>query len=1808
MERRFIPFILVFITIFLNGCKDKSINGFDKYITGYTSGVINSTTPVQIYLAQAPSGFQAGSILPAKLLNISPSIKGELILKDNRCVEFIPQEKFRNGTTYKVNFLLGSLCKVPDKFKKFTFEFEVIPLALAYEPGILLADPNDPNALQYEGILQSSDEIEPNEVEQKVKASYNGQDILPEWTHDGNQHYFKIKPLVKGSQSKTLNLQFAKDIKNGKTTEIRVPGLHDLTVLDVKASDSTPPVITAYLSEKLDPDQNLTGLVSVDQESSVNYKISDNIIYLYPTSTVEKDYLTVTFHRGIKSNNGNLLETEFTTTVRHNSAKPQVKFIGKGVIVPGNHQAILPFSAIALKAVDVEIIQVLNQNMNFFLQENLYDSHYQLANTARPIFMKKIDLQKDHPNINLNRWNDFTLDLSELVKLEKGTVYRIRLKFKKSYTTLSCAGEAPDSDYNSVNWDDPDSYYYESEYPTGYEWDKRNDPCHISYYNGERFEARNLISTSLGLMAKQSADNNYFISVNDLETTQPIAGCEVSLYNFQNQKLDSAYTGKDGFVQLKPEGKAFILVAQKGEDKAWLRLRDGNALSLSNFDVSGQHVQMGVKGFIYGERGVWRPGDELYLSLILEDKLKVLPDGHPIVAQLMDPNGHIVQSLTGQTGSNNIHCFTFKTAEDAQTGYWHALFKIGGLTFTKTLRIEAIKPNRLAIRMEFPNDNIIGTGVSTAPVKVNTRWLNGAPTSNLKASTEVRLSTNKTGFKTFPDYIFYDQSKYFEATTLSLFDGNTNAAGSFSFSLDAIKTENAPGTLNASFTTRVFENGGDFSISTQNIRYSPYTEYIGIRLPESEDNWYSTEKPVQLSGVTVSPTGKQNGNSEIRIEVYKLDWHWWWDAEDENLSSYVNREYSKSILTKTVKAVNGAFSVPLEIHNYGRYFIRATDPSGHTSGIIAYFGSWEENNNQEIATMLRLNTDKKNYKVGETIQVTFPSSQGASAIVTFENGKSISNIQRIETQQGTTTLTFQATSEMCPNTYIAVSLIQPYNTQDNDRPIRMYGVINVNVEDPGLRLHPTIKVNPELHPGRDFNIEIAEENGKAMNYTIAVIDEGLLSLTTFRTPDPFKTFYAREALGVKTWDFYDYIYGAYGARLDKAFAVGGDEALKNLQDEKNNRFKPVVLFAGPYTLKAGEKQNHTFRMPEYVGEVRTMVISATNGQYGSSEASSTVSNPLMLSVALPRLFTPGDLTDIPVTVFAMKDNIREVTVKMQTDSKITLVGNTSQQLHFDKPGEQVIYFKARINQQTGISTLRTEASSGAEIAKVTEDITIRVPNPRLTNIEEQEAKPGETVSFATALTGDHPVSVLEISSIPPLNLEQRLSYLLDYPHGCSEQITSKAFPQLSLPSLMTLSAAQQAQAEANVREVINRLRNYQTTEGGFAYWPGSPYISEWVSSYAVQFLITAQQEGYSVPVQMLRNATKYLKQVANSWNRTEPWSQQEQAYRLYVLALAGKPDMAAMNRLKESKLQRPVSQWLLASSYALSNETGIAQRMIQNLSSDLADYRETGGTYGSSTRDNALILQSMVTLGLQQPAYRMLEKISRSMGSNQWYSTQETAFALHAAALFVRKYLGSQQGINIIVTTPEGKQEIKTEKTIWQVPLSLHQGKASASVRNDGQGSLFVRQINSYAPFKVVTEKKMSGLQMEVQYYNGNGNRLDIHQLKQGEDVIAEISVKNTGLSGTYEELALSYLIPSGFEIINERLTGNVTWPGAEYADIRDDRFYIYFSLQQNETKTFKFRCNAAFRGEYMLPAIHCSAMYDNSIQAVLPGGKVNIK
>ena len=1801
------------------GCKEspKNVLEYGRFVSSYTRGMIRSGDPVHVRLEE--SALRSRDTLPVpaeELFRISPAASGTVLFRDGQFT-FLPSGRLKNDQTYSISLRLDPVCEnVPADLKVFRFDVKVMPQSFAFQEGGLNLEEREENQCYYKGEIVNADMLDDDrEVEKLVTATYYGKDVELEWEHDSPySHAFAARHLERSDLGRVLKLTFDKRVKNGNDLLVEVPGQKNFSVLEARPGVDTRSIQVLF-SDNLDAGQNLKGLVSVEGVERVNYNVQGNIISIYPdVQELFQGTREVTLFKGIRNRMGDKLPEDVTLRVSFPSVAPKVQFVGRGTFTPGS-SAVIPFSAVGLKAVQLRVIKVFSQNMNFYLQENSYGrgTSRELNRVARPVLNKKIALVKEGEHFNPNTWQDYTVDLGKHLPLEKGVVYQVELRFQRSFTALPCARDKEDRLPREEDWDNPgrdnedEEYYDEYDgYPDDFRWEERNDPCSNSYYYiSSRFPSKHIVVTSLGIVAKAGVDGRYAVAVTDLLAATPVEGCTLYFYNYQNQKIDSARTDADGIAVTRIAGKAFTIVAQKGNDKAFLKVSDNLGLSYSNFDVGGEVVQQGLKGFIYGERGVWRPGNDIYLSFVLEDKEKIIPVGHPIIAELYDPNGNVVQTKRETRGEHGLYCFPFKTGKDAVTGYWRVIVKVGGATFSKSVRVETVKPNRLNINIQLPG-TVLGKGIPAKGIPVLTRWMHGAKTSLLETNTTLKLSQTRTMFPGFEGYRF-DHARYFQPTESTLFSGKTDANGNFTLPLDEIPAGDAPGMLHAGLTTRVFENSGEFSIVTAAFKYSPYTEYVGIKLPEIKGYWFEAETPLTVRGAVLTPEGKPVNGREIEIDVYAIRWRWWWDAENDNLASYVNRGYQSPVFSKTVKSDGeGKFSLDVSCKEWGRYGIVARDKaSGHTSGTTFYIRA--SGRGMEIpgsATLLALGSDKKSYVAGEKIEVSFPSAAGGTAIVSVENGKSVKDIFRVPATGETTSFSITATEEMCPNVYVNVSFVQPHESRDNDKPIRLYGVLNIPIEAPALRLLPEIQVADELRPARDFTVTVSEANARAMNYTLAIVDEGLLAITSFLTPDPFPAFYAREALGVKTWDFYDEVVGAYGGRLEKALAVGGDEeALPGEGRRENDRFTPVVIFRGPFSLQPGEQKTHTLSMPEYTGEVRVMVVAGNDGRYGSAARQTLVNQPLMINVTMPRLFTPGDVISVPVTVFATKDNIKDVEVSLHPDPLVEVTGSNLARVQFREPGEQIVFFNIKIKESTGKTSLAFEARSGAEQARFATDVEIRVPNPRVTRVDARELKPGESLSFDNALEGIDPLATLEVSSIPPLNLEQRLDELIRYPHGCAEQITSAVYPQLMLDILSDLSEGQRATASLHLKEVINRLRDYQVSDGGFAYWSGYSHASDWVSSYVTDFLVNAEKQGYLVPLSMKTAALNYLNRLANAWRPGDYYSEIEQSYRLHVLAAAGKPNLAAMNRMKEIDYKNPVARWQLAGAFAASNFAEVARTLVANLPTESALYRQTGRCYGSTLRDNAIILQAMIDMDAREAAYKLLQKMAPRFSSDAWLSTQESAFGLRAIGNYVKKYFATGNGVNILVDNAP----VTTTKTVVQRPVELKGGRAATTVKNNTSGILHARLVGSSIPPGVISRGESSGLKMTVAYTR-DGRPVEGDQYRQGEDVSVEITVLNTGHVGAYEELALSYLFPSGFEFYNERLVNGVNpFPDADNADIRDDRVYLYFSLARGTTKKFKLRFNAAYPGAFLLPAITCSAMYDNSITATLPGTKITI-
>ena len=1830
---RHLIYIFFITSFFLAGCRQKQKDiipdpAFSKYIVSFTSGEISVEAPILVQLTDIPEGLEPGSAVPQGLFSFKPGLAGETVFLPGGTLRFRPSSPMKPGTQYTVTFALDKLIEVEKMLNNFVFSFSTISQNFTVEEDGLFVSPTlVAGLMSWSGKLTTADVASPSKIKELVTATYDNKTIPLKWTNtpDRRSFTFMADSLERHSTlEKTLTVKWDGkpiDVKESAEISVPVPSRNQFKILNVKTHTSPGQQVFITFSDPLQVGQPIDGMVEIEGNKPFTWQIDANRMILWPTSHITGQ-LKLSVHKGLKSSDGNDLKEDNVFSLIFRNQKPAVRLLGKGVIVPGDGRLSFPFEAVSLKAVDLRIIKIYASNIRQFLQENSIDGSSDLKKVGRLAYSGKVDLQPDKKE-KLFQWNTYRIDLNRYITLEQGAIYRIELRFKKAYSLYDCLEtltHEPSEEIEIIddNWDSPGWYslYY---WPQGFDWQQRENPCHISYYTSERFVSRNIFASNLGIIAKEGKGYNFTFVVTNLNSAMPEEKAEISLFDYQHQLMGKTTTDNRGMATISLAGKPFVAVATKGNQTGYLRIDDGSSLSLSNFDLTGQEVQKGIKGFLYGERGVWRPGDKLLLTFILDDPADYLPSNTPVIFRLTNSRGQEVNRQVATSSENGFYHFPVTTQHDDPTGNWYARVQVGGAIFEQRIKVEAVKPNRLKIDIKLPETIVPG---SRQTAELTSAWLHGALAPSLKAIVEAELFAVKTTFKGFEKYSFDNPGAVFSPSKKTIFEGRLNERGIASIPLDFQAESNAPGKLRAWFTTRVFEEGGDFSINVQDAKYSPYQKYIGIRMPDSPDQWYKTDTDYQAELIALTPDGKPVTVGKTEISLYKIDWRWWWESGEDELARYVSGQHYQPVQKWTLNETGTSAKIKLNIayrdwRDNGRYLLYARNTeNGHATGTTFYmskWGSWRSDDMPDGATILSIRTDKEKYAPGEKIRVTLPSSKKGRALVSLEDGREVKDIFWVGTSENETTFDIEVKPGMAPTLYIFVSLLQPYGNLNNDAPIRLYGVKGITVEDQQTVLKPIISVKEELEPEKEFSLTVSETGGRPMTYTLAIVDEGLLDLTNFGTPDPHRHFYAREALGVKTYDLFDYVAGAYGAQLEKAFAVGGDQDKVASGKKQANRFQPVVLYAGPFSLNKGGKKTHNLQMPNYVGSVRAMVIAGNNGAYGNSSKDIKVRKAVMLLATLPRVAGPGEYITLPVTVFAMKENTRDVTIEVETNDLFTVDGNRTQLLTFSEIGDKMVMFNLKTVKKTGTGKVIVTARSANETATYEVEMDIRNPNPPIVISENRLIEPGETWNAGIAAPGatNSNESYLELATLQGLNISRHLGELIQYPHGCTEQTVSGAFAQLYIENLAELSPQEKFRAEENIRVAIQRLRSVQTPNGGFAFWPGQNASDDWSTSYSGHFITLAAQKGYAVPEEMRNRWISYQRIRAREWKAAtgaEPFIRQQealvQAYRLYTLALAGAPEQGVMNRFREEVSNHPQARWRLAAAFVLAGQPAAATQLITQLQTTTEAYPDHGPTFGSQLRDKAMILETLLLMNDRRNAFPLLQEMSREIGESTWLSTQSAAWCFYSIAKFYSAYK-PEVGLDATVT-----MNGKTEKHLSELPVVKlraapnHQGMVKATVANNGKTPLFVQLTSRGIPEEDTEGAAQNNLQMTTSYTDRNGNLIDPSELEQGTDLFLNVTMKHPGMRGPYRQLALTTIFPSGWEILNRRLSDipDQQQKSYEYQDIRDDRVYTYFGLSSGESRTFRIALNASYKGRFYAPAIVCEAMYDNSIHARQPG------
>ena len=1840
---------------------------YAPYVNAYTGGVISQNSTIRIELTQDQPMVDLNQELKDNPFSFSPSLKGKTYWVSNNTIEFVPEEgALKPGAFYEGTFRLGDFVDVDKKLEEFNFSFRVQERNFSIHTDPITVTATQPDQVTVTGEIRFSDVVKKEEVEKMLTAGSEKNKSYPieiTQTDHPTRYAFSISQITKEAEDYQLEITAKGNpagIDRTQNESILIPAKNSFRFLSAVRIDQPENGIEIIFSDPVSNTQDLKGLIDVPEVSSSIFQIKENKVFIY-FEAGKQNKLTLNIHEGIRNRQDKPLGTSHSISFSELNLKPQVEMATSAAILPDSKSLIIPFRAVNLYAVDLSVIRIFENNVLMFMQNNSLSSANELRRSGRLVYKKTLWLAKDSSK-DVHRWEDYSIDLAGLIHQEPGAIYRVILSFRQEYSAYPCggsenkemqfvdnkssdnltkvSGETLSEDDEAV-WDTPETYYYyNGSVPmdwSQYRWTERDNPCHPSYYmNSDRIAACNILASNLGMIVKRNSLNKLWIAVNNILDTKPVAKAQVTIYNFQLQPIGKGETNGEGLVEITPKGVPFIAVAEADKQKAYVRVVDGEEQSVSRFDVGGKDIQKGLKGFIYGERGVWRPGDTLHISFMLEDREKRIPDKHPVALEIYNPRGQFYTKMISTQGTNGFYTFDVPTQADDPTGLWNAYVKVGGTAFHKSLRIETIKPNRLKITLALPT--ILQASSKDVYAPLTSSWLTGATASRLKAKVEMSLSKVNTQFKNYGQYLFNNPATDFTTVRADVFNGVLDAEGRAGVNIQLPVATGAPGMLNATLTTRVFEPGGDASIYSQTVPFSPFTSYVGINLNQPKGKYIETDKDHVFDIVTVNDQGQPVNRSNLEYKIYRISWSWWWENGEESFGTYINNSSITPVASGNLQTTGGKASFKFRINypDWGRYLVYVKDrESGHATGGTVYIDwpDWRGRSNKTDPSgikMLAFSLDKDSYEIGETATAIIPAAAGGRALVSLENGSTVLQQQWLEvSDQGDTKLTFKITPEMAPNVYLHISLLQPHAQTVNDLPVRMYGIAPVFVTNRQTILQPQIKMPEVLRPETDFNVTVSEKSGKPMTYTLAIVDDGLLDLTNFKTPDPWNEFYAREALGIRTWDMYDDVLGASGGRYSSLFSTGGDASLKPA-DAKANRFKPVVKFIGPFYLAKGKQQTHTLKLPMYVGSVRAMVVAGQDGAYGNAEKTAFVRTPLMLLSTLPRVLSTQEEITVPVNVFAMENQVKNVTVSLEASGAgVQITGNRQQSLTFDQPGDQLAYFTLKTGSKTGKATIHLTASGNGQQTKETIEIEVRNPNPVVTLRNSQWIEAGQEAELSYTLAGSSSANnqvQLEVSRIPSVDISRRFDFLYNYQHHCTEQLTSKALPLLFVSQFKAVDEQEAEKIKANVQEAIRQIYARQLPNGGFVYWPGNAVADEWITSYTGMFLTLAQEKGYAVHPNVLNKWKRFQRAAAQNWRMPQEasnwqiWqSELQQAFRLYTLALAGAPEYGAMNRMKEQPGLSIQAKWRLAAAYALTGKMKPAGELVYNAETTVIPYSSMNLIYGSSDRDEAMILETLILMKRDRDALQQAKKVSQNLAQENWFSTQSTAFALMAMGRLAEQLSGTLD----FTWNWNGKQQpaVKSAKAVFEKEIATSPKSGTVSVKNQGKGALSVDLITRTQLLNDTLPAIADNIRLDVKYTDMAGSPISVEDIRQGTDFMSAVTLSNISGTSDYSNLALTHIIPSGWEIYNERMIvpeasssnsneANTPESSADkytYKDIRDDRVLTYFDLRRGESKTFTVRLQATYAGNFILPAIQCEAMYDAAVQARTKAGRTTV-
>ena len=1493
---------------------------------------------------------------------------------------------------------------------------------------------------------------------------------------------------------------------------------------------------------------------------------------------------SATLLEGLPDSSGRLTKQTEKFNVAMPDRTPSLKFSGASYILPSRGDRALPLTSVNVTEADVKIMRINDRNL---LNE-----------------------------INAGRISSLmaSWDATRVASLSGETVWEgivdIKMEKNRGVKTSIPVGDI-------LGQPEPGIYIVMAI--------PRNEGRGYSYYEATQW----MVVTDIGMTSISGRDGLH-VFLRSLQDAKSLAGTRIQLIARNNEILGTTTTDAQGKATFDPgllRGKGG---AQPGAVMAFGGSGEFNFLDLTRpgFDLTdrgvGGRTEPGpIDGFLYTDRGVYRPGETVNIVALIRDSNAMAQGGLPLKLRFLKPDGtehNIVDIGENETGGG--YHFALSLSKSANTGSWTVQALVDPKeppVGTGTFQVEDFVPERMEVTLS-------SEAAYVAPgedyeIAVDAQFLYGAPGAGLAVESEMVLMQNNNPWPEMKGYKFGLVQDEWRPRREALDPVKTDENGLATIQLGLEEAPDTSRPVKARLRVSVEETGGRAVSRFIDLPVRASERIIGIK-PRFDREWLERKSEAGFDVVVLDRSGKQVSAKGLTYELFYEDYLYHWYTE-EGRWQYRTTIDDRSIDSGSLDVAAGKSTKLGFTRDWGYYRLEVSDSeTGAATSVRFRFGWFSSSVSTDVPDKLQISLDKPKYRVGETARIHVRPPFAGELLMTVA-GNEVYEVRNLSVPAEGMVVELPVREEWDAGAYVTATLFRTAETDKPHQPARAIGLAWLGRDYSDRTLDVGIEAPAKILPRQTIDVELSVNGiaaGEKAHVTLAAVDVGILQLTSFKTPAPADWYFGKRRLGVALRDGYgNLIVAAEGGPV--TIRQGGDEAAagRHLGGLDASSVKTVSLFSGIVAVGKDGRVTVPLEVPDFNGRLRLMAVAWSKSAVGSADADMTVRDPVVSQVTLPRFLAPGDEARITVSVHNVDGPVGKYNVTFEAAGAVGMDGG-------DKPFQMAKDAKRDLTWSltgdgvgVGALALTIEGPDGFKLERDWE-IAVRPAQAVTTRQITSRIQAGQKSTLTGSVMDDFvPGSgeaLITLSSRPDMGLADLLKSLSRYPYGCAEQTTSRALPLLYVSEIAeSLGIAENSVLlRSRVQDAIRRLFTMQRSDGSFGLWNSNSPREEWLSAYVMDFLTQAKELKYPVPEFPYGNGLRWLQASVGDTNYSRA-NLPARTYALYVLARAGKVSQSDLRYLFDTQLQSIPTALGRAQLGAALALTGDMRRANAAFASSTSSWERVDRfwkdwwhwDYGTGTRDMAATVYLATLSRIEEgdwPGYakNLADRVKR----DRYFSTQEKAWLILAA-----REMGTAESVKVAV---RGKTLPESDRPVY-VRFGEEEMRDGVGIANHGDKPIWQSVTYSGVPRdKMPAEDE--GFAVFRAFYTLEGKKANLSKVQQGETLVAVIHGEST--SKRDQQAMVVDLLPAGFELENERLEGGrdreeLRWLGeltpATHEELRDDRYVAAFGLDRWGKQTFKFAylVRAVSPGKFTLPAVYVEDMYKPTYFARTRMGQVTI-